>query len=146
MRKTILILLSILTFYGCRYNVPPSVKEALSTAEAYMEENPDSALHILQNISHPENLRSQARADYALLYTQACDKTHLLPPTDSLVQTAVNYYKKEKNSINAAKSYFLLRALKAEPQTRYTCHQNVTNSVKEDAEEQQEQTTDANLF
>ena len=104
MRKTILILLSILTFYGCRYNVPPSVKEALSTAEAYMEENPDSALHILQNISHPENLRSQARADYALLYTQACDKTHLLPPTDSLVQTAVNYYKKEKNSINAAKS------------------------------------------
>lgn len=59
MRKTILILLSILTFYGCRYNVPPSVKEALSTAEAYMEENPDSALHILQNISHPENLRSQ---------------------------------------------------------------------------------------
>ena len=74
MRKTILILLSILTFYGCRYNVPPSVKEALSTAEAYMEENPDSALHILQNISHPENLRSQARADYALLYTQACDR------------------------------------------------------------------------
>ena len=112
MRKTILILLSILTFYGCRYNVPPSVKEALSTAEAYMEENPDSALHILQNISHPENLRSQARADYALLYTQACDKTHLLPPTDSLVQTAVNYYKKEKNSINAAKSYFYLGRLK----------------------------------
>ena len=88
MRKTILILLSILTFYGCRYNVPPSVKEALSTAEAYMEENPDSALHILQNISHPENLRSQARADYALLYTQACDKTHLLPPTDSAVDKA----------------------------------------------------------
>ena len=77
-----------------------------------MEENPDSALHILQNISHPENLRSQARADYALLYTQACDKTHLLPPTDSLVQTAVNYYKKEKNSINAAKSYFYLGRLK----------------------------------
>ena len=101
MRKTILILLSILTFYGCRYNVPPSVKEALSTAEAYMEENPDSALHILQNISHPENLRSQARADYALLYTQACDKTHLLPPTDSLVQTDVNYY-------NQGDSYYYL--------------------------------------
>lgn len=112
MRKTILILLSILTFYGCRYNVPPSVKEALSTAEACMEENPDSALHILQNISHPENLRNQARADYALLYTQACDKTHLLPPTDSLIQTAVNYYKKEKNSINAAKSYFYLGRIK----------------------------------
>lgn len=112
MRKTILILLSILTFYGCRYNVPPSVKEALSTAEACMEENPDSALHILQNISHPENLRNQVRADYALLYTQACDKTHLLPPTDSLIQTAVNYYKKEKNSINAAKSYFYLGRIK----------------------------------
>ena len=146
MRKTILILLSILTFYGCRYNVPPSVKEALSTAEAYMEENPDSALHILQNISHPENLRSQARADYALLYTQACDKTHLLPPTDSLVQTAVNYYKKGEEQHQCRQKLFLLRALKAEPQTRYTCHQNVTNSVKEDAEEQQEQTTDANLF
>ena len=90
MRKTILILLSILSFYGCRYNVPPSVKEALSTAEAYMEENPDSALHILQNISHPENLRSQARADYALLYTQACDKTHLLPPTDSLLLSEIS--------------------------------------------------------
>lgn len=110
-----------------------------------MEENPDSALHILQNISHPENLRSQARADYALLYTQACDKTHLLPPTDSLVQTAVNYYKKRRTASMPPKA-ILLRALKAEPQTRYTCHQNVTNSVKEDAEEQQEQTTDANLF
>lgn len=106
MRKTILILLSILTFYGCRYNVPPSVKEALSTAEAYMEENPDSALHILQNISHPENLRSQARADYALLYTQACDKTHLLPPTDSLVQTAVNYYKKRRTASMPPKAIF----------------------------------------
>ena len=56
MRKTILILLSILTFYGCRYNVPPSVKEALSTAEAYMEENPDSAFTYTSKYQSPRKL------------------------------------------------------------------------------------------
>ena len=36
-------------------------------AENCMEEFPDSALSLLQHISHPEDLKGKAQADYALL-------------------------------------------------------------------------------
>lgn len=42
-----------------------------------MEEFPDSALSLLQHISHPEDLKGKAQADYALLYSQACDKNRI---------------------------------------------------------------------
>lgn len=42
-----------------------------------MEEFPDSALSLLQHISHPEDLKGKAQADYALFYSQACDKNRI---------------------------------------------------------------------
>lgn len=40
-----------------------------------MDVYPDSALLLLEQIPHPEELRGKQRADYALLLTQARDKT-----------------------------------------------------------------------
>lgn len=47
----------------------------LRRVEACMELFPDSALSLLSQIECPECMRGQQRADYALLLTQALDKT-----------------------------------------------------------------------
>ena len=48
-----------------------------------MDEYPDSALLLLQDIAFPQILRGKERADYALLYTQACDKNYISKSTIS---------------------------------------------------------------
>ena len=68
------------------------VNETLYQAENCMEEFPDSALSLLQHISHPEDLKGKAQADYALLYSQACDKNQISITNDSLIRIAVRYY------------------------------------------------------
>ncbi|WP_291530696.1 tetratricopeptide repeat protein [Bacteroides sp. UBA939] len=70
----------------------------LVQADSLMEEYPDSALHILQNIE-PQQLNAQAdQAYYALLLTQARDKNYIVQTNDSLIRIAVQYY----NSIGDA--------------------------------------------
>lgn len=71
---------------------PSHVGEALSTAEAVMEERPDSALSVLSSVDSRE-LRSDAdRALYALLLTQAQMKNYVAIPSDSLIESAVRYF------------------------------------------------------
>lgn len=99
---TILFLLAI----ACQ-TTPDNVVHALLQAENCMESQPDSALALLQRIPHPEDLRSKAQADYALLMTQAMDKNYMKPTSDSLILLAVSYYgSHEANSLAKGKAYF----------------------------------------
>lgn len=73
----------------------------------YMEIYPDSALLLLNQIPHPENLRGKQRADYALLLTQARDKNYLDSlQSDSLIKFAVDYYQDSDNKEKAGKAFF----------------------------------------
>lgn len=73
----------------------------------YMEIYPDSALLLLNQIPHPENLRGKQRADYALLLTQARDKNYLDSlQSDSLIKFAVDYYQNSDNKEKAGKAFF----------------------------------------
>ncbi len=64
----------------------------LDTAAALMYPAPDSAMAVLGSID-PAGLRSDAlRARYALLYSQAQNKNHIFPISDSLINIAVAYY------------------------------------------------------
>lgn len=78
----------------------------LAQADSLMQECPDSALHLLQDI--PANrLKTEAdRAYYALLLTQARDKNYIVQTDDSLIQTAVRYYNSIKESKMQAKAYY----------------------------------------
>lgn len=86
---------------------PRHAEQIMEQAKSCMNESADSALHLLQTISSPQTLRGKERADYALLYTQACDKNNMVVADDSLIRIAVDYYGEEK-SMNAALSYFYL--------------------------------------
>lgn len=103
---TFLITLLSLLAISCQ-KTPDSIVLALSQIENCMESNPDSALILLKQIPHPENLSGKAQADYALLMTQAMDKNYIIPASDSLISFAVGYYgSHSENSMAMGKSYF----------------------------------------
>jgi hypothetical protein len=58
-----------------------------------MNEEPDSAWTLLNTISPDEMGQNRNRALYALLYTQAQDKTYRDETNDSLISVAVDYYR-----------------------------------------------------
>lgn len=97
-----LILLSV----GCSRH-STQAESIMEQAKKCISEYPDSALHLLQRIPTPAALTGKEQANYALLYTQACDKNYIPYSTDSLIRFAVDYYG-NGHDMNAALSYFYL--------------------------------------
>ena len=87
----ILLLLVLVALMSC--NDPKPVTDTLHRAEALMNEYPDSAWTLLNTISPDEMEQNRNRALYALLYTQAQDKTYRDETNDSLISIAVDYYR-----------------------------------------------------
>ena len=71
---------------------PKPITETLQYAEALMNEYPDSTWMLLNTISPNAMRQKHNRALYALLYTQAQDKTYRDETNDSLISLAVDYY------------------------------------------------------
>ncbi|MCC8118024.1 MAG: hypothetical protein LIP09_04640 [Bacteroidales bacterium] len=67
--------------------------QRLGVADAVMEERPDSALAILTAIDPAALASPEENARYALLLTQAQDKSYVDETSDSLILIAENYYK-----------------------------------------------------
>ncbi len=86
--RIILELLAILFFTGC-YNREQISR--LDEAEALIQNKPDSALTILQQLKSEGSQAEQAK--YALLYSEALDKNHIKATNDSLIRRAWEYYK-----------------------------------------------------
>lgn len=96
-------LLSVCVLLGSY--VEKNVSNVFDKVERYMDVYPDSALLLLEQIPHPEELRGKQRADYALLLTQARDKNYLDSlQSDSLIKIAVDYYKDD--GVKAGKALF----------------------------------------
>ena len=90
-RYFLFLLLFLVTFGAC--SDPKHITEPLHRAEALMNEDPDSAWAVLNAISPDEMGQNRTRALYALLYTQAQDKTYRDETNDSLISIAVDYYR-----------------------------------------------------
>ena len=105
MKRTLyqfLLLLLLLT--GC--DDPKPLTDALTRAEALMNEYPDSAWAVLNTLSPDEMGQSRTRAHYALLYTQAQDKTYRDETNDSLISIAVDYYRQTDDARRKFLSYY----------------------------------------
>ena len=105
MKRTLyqfLLLLLLLT--GC--NDPKPVTDALTRAETLMNEYPDSAWAVLNTLSPDEMGQNRTRAHYALLYTQAQDKTYRDETNDSLISIAVDYYRHTDDARRKFLSYY----------------------------------------
>ena len=66
--------------------------ETLSQVESYIEEKPDSALVVLEQIDLSELSGKEEKAKYAVLYTQAKDKNYIDEKDLKLISEAKDYY------------------------------------------------------
>ncbi len=66
--------------------------ETLSQVESYIEERPDSALVVLEQINLSELSGKEEKAKYAVLYTQAKDKNYIDEKDLKLISEAKDYY------------------------------------------------------
>ena len=84
----------LLLFSACGSNNDANL---IDSADFIMEENPDSALTLLDQVDI-SNLNHEYSARYALLVTQAKVKTDIIIPNDSLISIAVEHFSKDKHS------------------------------------------------
>lgn len=96
------LLLCCTCLASCRHD---NIARLLQSAESLIWDNPDSVLHILEQIPLPEKLKGQEQADYALLLTQAKYRCNILAPSDSLIDIAVNYYKDVEDADKKGAAY-----------------------------------------
>ncbi len=102
MRK-ILILIVALWCVACSRG---GYDHRLLRAESVISHHADSALAILDSISLPHLSRDRDRALYAMLLTQAQEKLHLSPTSDSLIAIATDYYDRHPDPVRHAISHY----------------------------------------
>lgn len=90
MRQISLLVCLFFVVGGCQ----SKWSDTLSAADSLMVNRPDSAYVLLKSIDPLMLSNQDQRAHYALLYTQAQHKHYELFASDSLIDIAVNYYKK----------------------------------------------------
>lgn len=112
MRKLLFVLLITLLplFHSCRQDYHVS-NPILLLADSLMQSHPDSALHLLEGIDAPREMKKADRAFFALLLTQARYKNYILLEDDSLIRVAVDYYEASNAKNQLAKSYFYMGCL-----------------------------------
>ena len=97
--------------------------ETIRQAEMLMQEQPDSALRVLQTIDR-HSLRGEVLARYALIYSIAQDKSGLDVTNDSLLRIAHEYYSQHPgDSLYARSQYYMGKYLwlTAQTDSAYTC-------------------------
>ena len=103
MRKLFIALIGCL-FVSCIDG--PQQLVLLQEAEARMQERPDSALTILQQVDRTSLKSRYGKARYALLYSQALDKNYVDVDSDSLTVRALNYYQRRGAKRERALAYY----------------------------------------
>lgn len=79
-------------------NSHPHYREALYQVESYIEERPDSALAVLEQMNASELSGKEEKAKHALLYSMALDK-NVIDKTDfEVLQPAIDYYESKGGS------------------------------------------------
>ena len=98
--------MAILTVLLVACNGKTDYNTQLARADSLMASQPDSALHMLENMP-ADSLRTEAdRAYHALLLTQARDKNYIVQTDDSLICSAIAYYSQTDNTDLQARSYY----------------------------------------
>ncbi|MBD5225679.1 MAG: hypothetical protein HDS68_06930 [Bacteroidales bacterium] len=85
-----------------------SADEVFASAEALMEDRPDSALALLEAIDPHRLSGARRHALHALLLTQARDKNYIDETSDSLISIAVTYFDNSTDTYRRMLSHYYL--------------------------------------
>lgn len=94
----------ILLFPGCRRH--SGAWQTMDSAESVMEERPDSALAILEEIDGKALSGDEEKARFALLMSMALDKNYIDTTNFNVLQPAIDYYLKKGSSDEKLKTYY----------------------------------------
>lgn len=86
----------VLLLSGCGHSY---AEHELSRAQRCMANRPDSALLILESMEPSEFSGRDARAQYAVLYAEAADRTGVAAACDSLLLHAREYYRQQPHEV-----------------------------------------------
>ena len=78
----------------------------LDDVGSYINEYPDSALSVLDSLYTTGMQGREANAQFALLYSMALDKSYIDATDDSLINIAVDWYRKHGTADERLKSYY----------------------------------------
>lgn len=105
MKKVILFIFIVTFISACHFST--EIDKKLSDAETIMEDNPDTALYILNNIDTTSFNNHRQKALYYLLHVQAEFKTYQKKITnDSLLEFSIEYFENNNEQELLARSLF----------------------------------------
>lgn len=112
MKTQCILVAATLTFFSfsCQKE-NTTARHLLEQAETIMEQAPDNALTLLEQVESPETLPKRQHALWCLLFTQASDKTYQTLSSDSLIQIAISYFEKANEPEYLMKSYYYAGSL-----------------------------------
>ncbi|MEI6596302.1 MAG: tetratricopeptide repeat protein [Bacteroidota bacterium] len=78
----------------------------MKTAQKILDSNPDSALHILQQMHPNQSFLNADRALYGILLFQALDKSGKTLQPDSVINFSVRFYEQSNDNVHLAIAYY----------------------------------------
>lgn len=103
-RSFMIILVSAILLFACERHSP--ILEQMDTAEKLMNNKPDSALSILENIPVSSIKGKEVSARYALLKSMALDKNYIDTTTFDILQPAIDYYAQNGTPDEKLRTYY----------------------------------------
>ena len=80
--------------------------ETLSSVESFIEEQPDSALVVLQGIDAGDLSSAEERAKHALMLSMALDKNFIDKTDFEVLQPAIDYYEDSGSATDKLRTYY----------------------------------------
>lgn len=80
--------------------------DTLFQVESYIEERPDSALVVLEQINTSELSGKEEKAKHALLYSMALDKNFVDKTNFEVLQPAIDYYEDNGSATDKLRTYY----------------------------------------
>ena len=96
----------ILTIYLVSCSSDSIYLRTLCEIESYIEEQPDSALTVLQDIHAYELSSDKERAKHALLLSMALDKTYIDKTDFEVLQPAIDYFKDNGTATDKLRTHY----------------------------------------
>ena len=104
MKHFLSILFLVICLASC--NSHSAQWDTLSQVESYIEEKPDSALVLLEQINTAELSGKEEKAKHALLYSMALDKNFVDKTDFEVLQPAIDYYEDNGSATDKLRTYY----------------------------------------
>ena len=104
MKHYISIIILAIFLFSC--NSHSKHWEAISQVESYIEERPDSALVVLEQIDPSVLSGKEERAKHSLLYSMALDKNFVDKTDFEVLQPAIDYYEDNGSATDKLRTYY----------------------------------------